>query len=589
MAVVACPRWRKAVALAVLAAVTVPAGCGRDHRRVDRATPAGPGPSADAPVTATPSPTAAPAPAARAAQLVATLADEDLVGQVLMPYAYGSSAMTVSAGSAAGNQKLAGVDTPAQMVAKYRLGGLILVGFSADDPTAGNQATSNVDAPEQVRGLTAGLQAAAAALPAGAAAAGAAAPLLIGTDQEFGTVTRIKDGVTALPSAMAFGAAGDPTLTETAWNAAGRELAAVGVNVNFAPVADVLGANNGVIGSRSYGSDPAAVSGQVRGAVRGLQGAGVAATLKHFPGHGHTPVDSHTELPALVQNRASLDVADLPPFKAGIGAGAWLVMSGHLDVRGIDPGTPATFSHKVLTDVLRGEMGFTGVVVTDGMNMAPLRRWPPGEAAVRAINAGNDLLLMPPDLPAAHDGLFAALRGGSLPRSRLVEAVTRVLTLKFRLATRSAPPPAALNMPAHQEAARRLAAQAVTQLRGPCGQALIRGPVTVTSSAGRDTPRRWLTEALRAAGVQVVEEGGAGVHLVGYGDEEADLRPEAAVTVGMDTPYLLGRARSTVLLATYSSSRVSMTAAAQVLAGRAGAPGRSPVDVPGLPRTACAV
>lgn len=572
--VVVSMSWRRtAVASAALTALMAPAGCGT------AGVGAQPSPSGAAPPTNS---TGAPSdPAARAAALVRTLADEDLVGQVLMPYAYGSSATDVSPGSAAGNRELAGVDTPAQMIAKYRLGGLILVGFSADDPTAANQPTTNVDSPEQVRGLTRGLQEAAARLPTGSA------PMLIGTDQEFGVVTRIKQGVTILPSAMAFGAAGEPALTEAAWRAAGIELAAVGVNLNFAPVADVLGADSLVIGSRSYGSDPTAAARQVAGAVRGLQGAGVAATLKHFPGHGHTAADSHEDLPVLAQDRAALRADDLPPFAAGIDAGAWLVMSGHLDVRAVDPGTAATFSHRVLTDLLRGELGFTGVVVSDALNMAPARRWPAGEAAVRAINAGNDLLLMPPDVSAAYDGLLAALRDGRLARERLVEAVTRVLTLKFRLAAHPAPAMSVLGSAAHRDAARRLAAASVTALRGGCAGRLVRGPVTVSSSDGRDRTRALLTTALRESGVEVVADGGTVVHLVGYGDTAADLRVDAAVTVAMDTPHLLGAAGSEVLLATYSSSAASMDALADVLAGRAQPVGRSPVAVPGLPPTSC--
>lgn len=573
------PRLRPPAAVltaVVTVAALVVAGCGPAAP-----TATEPEPSGDA-TPAAPGGDDTADPAARAARLAATLADEDLVGQVLMPYAYGHKAAEVSAGSAAGNQKLAGVDTPAEMIAKYRLGGLILVGFSADDPTGGNQVTTNVDNPAQVRDLTAGLQAAAQQLPAGAA------PLLIGTDQEFGVVTRISTGVTTLPSAMAAGAAGDAALTEAAWGAAGAELAALGVNVDFAPVADVLGAKSQVIGSRSYGADPKAVAAQVGGAVRGLQGAGVAATLKHFPGHGHTTADSHSDLPVLAQDRAALESADLPPFAAGIDAGAWLVMSGHLDVRAVDPGVAATFSQKVLTGLLRERLGFTGVVVTDGMNMAPALRYPPGEAAVRAINAGNDLILMPPNVTKAYDGLLAALRDGSLPRTRLVEAVTRVLTLKFRLAERPAPAMSTLNDPAHAAAARKLAAAAVTALRGSCAQAKVRGPVTVTSSGGRDRTRAALTEALRAAGVEVVAKGGTVVHLVGYGDAAADLSPDATVTVAMDTPYLLGAARSPVLLATYSSTPVAMAALADVLAGRAKPTGRSPVPVPGLPASSCA-
>ncbi|SBT49092.1 glycoside hydrolase family 3 protein [Micromonospora narathiwatensis] len=519
-------------------------------------------------------------PAARAAALVRTLADEDLVGQVLMPYAYGSSATQVSPASAAGNQELAGVDTPAEMVARYRLGGVILVGFSADDPTAGNQVTTNVDNPAQVRELTTGLREAAGKLAAGPA------PFLIGTDQEHGVVTRIADGVTLLPSPLAAGAAGDPALTEAAWRAAGAELAAMGINMDFAPVADVLATRSAVIGSRSFGADPEQASPQVAGAVRGLQAEGVAASVKHFPGHGLSADDSHKELPVVGQSRDVLDRTAFPPFRAGIDAGAMAVMSAHLDVRAIDPGTPATFSHKLLTDVLRGQLGFQGVVITDGMNMAPAMRWSPGEAAVRALNAGNDLILMTPNVSQAYDGLLAALRDGSLPRARLVDAVTRVLTMKFKLADRPTPDMSTLGDAEHGRAAADLAAAAVTMLRGRC-DAPVAGPVTVTAAAGRDRARAALSEALTAAGVDVAPSGGRIVHLVGYHDGAADLRDDAAVTVAMDTPYVLADAKSPTLLATYSSSPASMTALAGVLAGKARPTGRSPVPVTGLPATVC--
>ncbi|GIG95713.1 glycoside hydrolase family 3 protein [Plantactinospora mayteni] len=564
---------RRALVVLPLVTALIVSGCAGSRE------PAPPGAGSPSATGAAPAPT--PDPAARAAQLVGTLADEDLVGQVLMPYAYGNSATKVSGGSAAGNRKLAGVETPAEMIAKYRLGGLILVGFSADDPTSDTNPTTNVDNPAQVRELTAGLQDAAGKLPAGAA------PALIGIDQEFGVVTRISDGVTNLPSPMAFGAAGDPSITESAWRAAGTELAALGVNVDFAPSADVLDANSKVIGSRSYGSDPKAAGAQVGGAVRGLQGAGVAATLKHFPGHGQTAADSHKGLPVVTADRKKLEATALPPFSAGIAAGAWLVMAGHLDVRAVDPEVPATFSRKLLTDVLRGQLGFTGVLVTDAMDMAAVAKQPPGTTAVRALNAGNDLVLMPPNVTEAYDGVLAALRDGSLPRARLVEAVTRVLTLKFRLAEHPRPEMGTLNSAGHQEAARLASTSAITLLRGSCAGPLVTGPVTVTAASGRERSRDRLSQALSAAGVKVVPSGGAVVHLVGYDDTAADLRADAAVTVATDTPYLLGRAKSKVLLATYSSNSASLTALAEVLAGKARPTGRSPVPVGGLPRTSC--
>jgi beta-N-acetylhexosaminidase len=497
---------------------------------------------------------------------------------VLMPYAYGSSATDVSAASAAGNQKLGKVDTPAQMVQKYHLGGLILVGFSADDPTSTNQATTNVDNPKQITALTGGLQ----------KAAGGQVPILIGTDQEFGTVTRIKSGVTLLPSAMALGAGGNPAATQQGWKVAGDELRAMGLNVDFAPDADVLGtADGGVIGSRSFGSDPKAVGDQVAAAVRGLQAAGVGATLKHFPGHGSTPSDSHTDLPVIGKSKAELDKVDLAPFQAGIDAGAQLVMSGHLDVKSIEPGVPASFSHKALVDVLRGQLGFKGVVVSDALNMAPAEKWPAGEAAVRALNAGNDLLLMPPDVAGAHQGLLDGLHDGSLKKERLVEAVTRDLTLRFSLADAGGDPDhTVLASDPHRGVASGLSAAAVTQLRGQCG-APVKGPVSVSTSAGRDTSKATLERALRTEGVQVVPSGGRVVHLVGYGDGRGDLNPAADVTVGMDTPYMLGGAKSPNVLATYSSTPDSLKALAKVLAGKLKPAGQSPVAVPGLPRSVC--
>jgi beta-N-acetylhexosaminidase len=533
------------------------------------------------PGSQSPRPGSSAEPAERAAALVTGFSDTELVGQVLMPFAYGEDATKVSTQAVAANQAYAGVGTPAEMVDKYRLGGLILMNQAAGDPTAKTNRTTNLSSPAQVRTFTDGLQRAAGKLRG-------SAPLLIGTDQEYGVVNRLREGVTQLPSAVAFGAAGDPALTRDGWAAAGADLRGIGINVDFAPIADVVGEGDAFIGSRSYGSDPKAVADQVAAAVDGLQEGGVAAALKHFPGHGHTSGDSHTELPSLNQSREAIETGDLPPFVAGIGAGAELVMSGHLDVRAIDPGVPASFSSKVLIDLLRGQLGFKGVVVSDAMNMAPAQQYPPGEAAVRALVAGNDLLLMPPNLAAAQRGLLDGLRSGQLTKARLVEAATRVLALKLSLAERPQPDLASVNSAEHRAAAAKVSAAAVTVLRGGCQGRLVSGPVTVTTSAGRDQQRAWLTDALRRQGVTVSASGGTEVRLVGYGDEKADLSDGAAVTVAMDLPFVLQYAKSPVLLATYSSTQESMTALAAVLSGGAPAPGRSPVQVAGLSRSTCA-
>ena len=566
------------VAVTVPLALSVLVGCGSSTT-----PPPAPGPAS--PPAPAPSVSAAPAPAgdpaARAQAAVKTFTDAQLAGQVLMPYAYGGAADRVDKPAAAGNQRIAGVDTPAEMVTKFGLGGLILVAFTPDDPTGATNPATNVDNPGQVRALTDGLQRVATGLPGGA-------PLLIGTDQEYGVVTRVRNGVTLLPSAMAFGAAGKPELTEGAWRAAGTELAAMGINLDFAPVADTLGPRgSSVIGSRAFGADPQANAAQVEAVVRGIQGTGVTAALKHFPGHGHTTGDSHDGLPVVAQSRAKWTAEDRPPFAAGIAAGAGVVMSGHLDVVGLDKGVAATFSRKIMTEVLRGELKFTGVAITDAMNMPPAMKWPAGEAAVRALNAGNDILLMPPDLAGARDGILAGLKDGSLDRGRLVEAVTRILTLKFRTAAQARPELAAIGSADHQRAVGAAGAAAVTLLKGRCSGPLVTGPITVSASGGREPARVGLVKALQDAGVTVQAAGGTVVHLVGYGDRQTDLSPDAAITVIMDTPQLLASSRSPTLLATYSSSPLALTALAAVLAGKATAPGRSPVAVGSLPRSAC--
>ncbi|GAA1772660.1 glycoside hydrolase family 3 protein [Luedemannella helvata] len=557
MRIGACSRAARRVAAAVAVAGLACAGAACSP------SPRAPGPAVTG-SGATGGPPSAPATSAADPMraLAAGLTDEQLVGAVLMP--------TINLGDPAA--------VSAALVRDHHVGGVILMG----SPPAG------ADQVETVRALTKALH--------GAADTPGDLPLLVGIDQEYGFVTRVTSGITQLPSAMAFGAAARPDLTEAAWRAVAAELLALGVNLDFAPTADVLGsAANKVIGSRSYGSDPKAVAAQVAAVTRGLQGAGVAASVKHFPGHGRTATDSHTDLPLLKQSRAALGAGDLPPFQAGIDAGAWLVMSGHLEVAAIDRGRPASFSSKVLNGLLRKQLGFTGAVVTDALNMAPAQRWAPGEAAVRALLAGNDLLLMPPDLGAAQRGLLDALRGGRLPRERLLDAATRVLTVRSKVAPAGGSGLDAVGSSPNRAAAARVAAASITVLKGSCEPPLVRGPVRVTAADGREDKAALLAAALKRAGVAASvgrrsDKPGRStiVHLVGYGDGPADLHPAAAVTVAMDTPFILARASSPVRMATYSSTPVALEALADVLAGKAAAPGRSPVAVAGLARSSCA-
>lgn len=261
-------------------------------------------------------------------------------------------------------------------------------------------------------------------------------PLLAAGDFEFGLGMRIR-GATTFPRAMAFGAVGDASLVEQAARATADEMRAIGVHVNFAPVADVNNnARNPVINTRSFGEDPARVAAFVAAAVRGLERGGVLATLKHFPGHGDTDVDTHLGLATVPHDRARLDAIELAPFRAGIAAGASAVMAGHLEVPAIEPhpGVPASLSPALIEGLLRHELGFTGLALTDSMAMQAITRMAdPGEAAVRAIEAGHDIVLDPPDPAVALDGILAAVRGGRLPLARIEASVRRILATKERL------------------------------------------------------------------------------------------------------------------------------------------------------------
>jgi beta-N-acetylhexosaminidase len=260
-----------------------------------------------------------------------------------------------------------------------------------------------------------------------------ALPLLTSSDFEWGVQMRIA-GATKFPRAMAFGATGDPQLAYEAGKVVGEESRALGVHLNFAPVADVNNnPRNPVINIRSFSEDPARVGAMVAAWTRGLQGAGMLATLKHFPGHGDTDVDSHLGLPIVAHPRERLDAIELAPFKAGIAAGAAAVMVAHIELPAIDAEKqPATFSDKVIGTLLRP--GFDGLIVSDSMKMAAITKLAtPGEAAVRAVKAGIDVILDSPDSAAAAAAIVAAVKAGDIPRGQLETSARRILEAKARL------------------------------------------------------------------------------------------------------------------------------------------------------------
>ena len=296
----------------------------------------------------------------------------------------------------------------------------------------------NISAPDQVSALTAMLRSAAPGDDP-----------VIAIDEEGGDVTRVAyaDG-SPYPGNAALGAVDDVALTEAVYRAIGADLAALGINFNLAPCADVLGtADSPAVGTRSFGADTGLVSRHTAAAVAGLQGACVAACTKHFPGHGRTGTDSHEAIATIEGGLADLRLVDLPPFEAAIRAGTLAIMPSHLRVPELTGDLPATVSAAAITGLLRGELGFTGVIVSDALEMRATRDMfgIPG-AAVLAVAAGTDLLCLgrdgsEDDYLAVRDALVAAVRDGALNGERLEEAADRVARLRGGLArARSAAP-----------------------------------------------------------------------------------------------------------------------------------------------------
>src|SRR5437588_435900 len=261
-------------------------------------------------------------------------------------------------------------------------------------------------------------------------------PLLIGADFERGTAMRLDEG-TSFPTAMAVAASGNPKDAYTVGKITALEARAVGVHWIYAPDADVNNnPGNPIINTRSFGENPERVAQFVSELVRGVRENAGLATAKQFPGHGDTAADSHIDLPVIRADRARLDSLELIPFRAAISSQVDSVMTGHLNVPALepDPNTPATLSHNIVTDLLRRQRGFQGLVVTDAMDMGGITvRYAPGEAAVRAIEAGVDCLLMPPVPDAAFEALQAAVKSGRISKERLDASVRRILQAKARL------------------------------------------------------------------------------------------------------------------------------------------------------------
>ncbi|HUP47374.1 MAG TPA: glycoside hydrolase family 3 protein [Thermoanaerobaculia bacterium] len=299
-------------------------------------------------------------------------------------------------------------------------------------------------------------------------------PLLITADFEGG-VGYIIPGATRFPLAMAIGATGSEELSYQAGRATAVEGRALGVNVDFYPVVDVQNnPANPIINIRSFGEDPARVSALATAYIRGVQEGGMLATAKHFPGHGDVAQDSHLELPVLPVDRARLDAIELPPFRAAIESGVAAVMSAHIYLPALDSeeGLPATLSRNALTVLLRENLGFKGLIFTDALDMRGVTlHFTNEEAAIRSVEAGADVVLFPPNVAAAFNGLKTAVASGRITEARLDQSVRQILRAKARLGLDRYRAPDFMRLSsvvgsrAHRDLAQTISDRAVTLVR----------------------------------------------------------------------------------------------------------------------------
>lgn len=484
----------------------------------------------------------------------------------------------------------------------------------------------NIDHPQQVRLLTDQLQQ--LALEAGLP------PFLIAADQEGGQLNAIGPGTTQLPGNLALGAADSTDLARQAGEVLGCELAAMGINVDFAPVCDVnSNPRNPVIGTRSFGEDPHAAARLASALIAGIQSQGVAATAKHFPGHGDTSGDSHFGVPVVDGSLERLHQVELPPFRTAVEAGVSLVMTAHLALPALDGRSdlPATLSHRILTGLLREEMGFGGVIVTDAMNMKAIRQGDAlGEEAVRAVEAGADLLLMmddPADQRRAYDSILTALRLNHLDPQLFAGSLRRIQKLKAWIASSLRQPELeVVGSPAHRKVADQIAEKSITLVRddrhllplhldpeGPLAvvlpQPLDLTPADTSSYITHSLPaevRRFhptldvfevshhptqaeiasVRERLAARPYAAVIAG----TINAFASEEQAALVNAVLLTGLPTiavalrmPYdPAAYPEVPTCLCTYSLLEPSMRALAQVVFGEIAPLGRLPVSIPGL-------
>ncbi|MGC5534822.1 glycoside hydrolase family 3 protein [Streptomyces sp. SR-10] len=548
----------------------------------------------------------------RLRRIIAGMSLEEKVGQLFVMRVYGHSATDPDQADIDANLKEIGVRTAAELISTYHVGGIIYFTWA-----------HNTRDPHQIADLSNGLQRA-------ALAGRSRLPLLVSTDQEHGIVCRVGEPATLLPGAMALGAGGSRSDTRRAAWIAGAELAALGVNQNYAPDADVnVNPANPVIGVRSFGSDPDAVAALVAEQVKGYQGAGIASTAKHFPGHGDTSTDSHTGLPVINHTRAQWEELDAPPFRAAIRARIDSIMTAHIVVPALDPSEdPATLSRPILTGILREELGYDGVVVTDSLGMEGVRtKYGDDRVPVLALLAGVDQLLNPPNLSVAWNAVLEAVRGGEVSEARVDESILRILRLKSRLGLFRDPfvsrrgVERTVGSRAHRAAADRIAERTTTLLADPGTllplsrrshrNLLVVGADPASPSGTTGPPTSTLANAFGELGFTaralstgtapnqakiaeaVAAAGGRDAVVVATYNVTATSSQRTlvtalvatgvpVVTVAVRNPYDVAHLTGTGVaasLAAYSWTDVELRAAARVIAGHADPEGTLPVPV----------
>ncbi len=551
-------------------------------------------------------PSASATSAAWVEQTLSAMTTREKVGQLFVPRVYGTSADASDSSSVTKNRSSLGVANAEELITTYAVGGLIYFG-------------ANVTTPQALARMGNGIQQAASTneVPV---------PVLTAIDQEQGLVVRVGPPATVLPGSMALGAGRSQADALVAAHITARELRAMGVFADYAPVADVnSNPANPVIGVRSFSSDPVLAGQLVASQVLGLQGAGVSATAKHFPGHGDTGTDSHWDLPIITHDWSTLDSVDLLPFRAAIMAGVDSIMTAHIVVPSLDDsGDPATLSAPIITGLLRGKLGFDGVVITDSLQMAGVRtKYGDGEVAVRAILAGADQLLDPPDMAKSFNAVLSAVKSGRISEKRLNESVRRILALKAKRGLMSTSDAmvdvskvdAIVGSPQHRELALAITDRTTTLVKGSKALPIRdhKGARIIVTGCG-DTATASLAKSLRGRGAKarVIESGceprafdvdnvvraaANADYVIALTDDAYVSRSQRGlidslrerirgsgrrlIVVATGTPYDIA-AFPTVktYLATYSYRPVAMEALARVLIGDIPAVGRLPVAVP---------